>query len=202
MSKKEAVRFDPARLEQLNVRTDYPMEAEEFELLYRESAYCNMAHVNKRGYPVVTPMFYVIQNDNIMMSTIKNYRLKVGCLMENPKMSVAIHNDGTNVRHQKAILVMGQSRIHDDDAFMREIHWMIIDKYFFELETEEQRQTAFEAVHTPLRCIIEVVPEKIFTWDLGKMLEAHDDGVWYGESQKLVSKFMDQQYLDASVVYK
>ena len=202
MSTKDDVRFDPARLEQLNVRTDYPMETEEFELLYRNNAYCNMGHVNKRGYPVVTPMFYVIKNDNIMMSTIKNYRLKVGCLMENPKMSVAIHNDGTNVRHQKAILVMGQSRIHDDDAFMREIHWMIIDKYFFELETDEQRQVAFEAVHTPLRCIIEVVPEKIFTWDLGKMLEAHDDGVWYGESQKLVSSFMDQQYLDASVFYK
>jgi len=202
MSEKEDVRFDPVRLEQLNVRTDYPMEQEEFELLYRESAYCNMAHVNKRGYPVVTPMFYVIKNDNIMMSTIKNYRLKVGCLMENPKMSVAIHNDGTNVRHQKAILVMGQAKIHDDDAMMREIHWMIIDKYFFELETEEQRQTAFEAVHTPLRCIIEVIPEKIMTWDLGKMLEAHDDGVWYGESQKLVSKFMDQKFLDASVYYK
>jgi general stress protein 26 len=202
MSTKDDVRFDPARLEQLNVRTDYPMETEEFELLYRNNAYCNMGHVNKRGYPVVTPMFYVIKNDNIMMSTIKNYRLKVGCLTENPKMSVAIHNDGTNVRHQKAILVMGQAKIHDDDAFMREIHWMIIDKYFFELETDEQRQTAFEAVHTPLRCIIEVVPEKIFTWDLGKMLEAHDDGVWYGESQKLVSSFMDQQYLDASVFYK
>jgi general stress protein 26 len=202
MSTKDDVRFDPARLEQLNVRTDYPMEQEEFELLYRNNAYCNMGHVNKRGYPVVTPMFYVIKNDNIMMSTIKNYRLKVGCLTENPKMSVAIHNDGTNVRHQKAILVMGQAKIHDDDAFMREIHWMIIDKYFFELETDEQRQTAFEAVHTPLRCIIEVVPEKIFTWDLGKMLEAHDDGVWYGESQKLVSSFMDQQYLDASVFYK
>jgi general stress protein 26 len=202
MSTKDDVRFDPARLEQLNVRTDYPMEQEEFELLYRNNAYCNMGHVNKRGYPVVTPMFYVIKNDNIMMSTIKNYRLKVGCLTENPKMSVAIHNDGTNVRHQKAILVMGQAKIHDDDAFMREIHWMIIDKYFFELETDEQRQTAFEAVHTPLRCIIEVIPEKIFTWDLGKMLEAHDDGVWYGESQKLVSSFMDQQYLDASVFYK
>ena len=202
MSEAADVRFDPERLERLNVRTDYPMEQDEFELLYRESAYCNMTHTNKRGYPIVTPMFYVIKDDNIMMSTIKNYRLKVGCLMENPKMSVAIHNDGTNVRHQKAILVMGQAKIHDDDAFMREIHWMIIDKYFFELETEEQRQTAFEAVHTPLRCIIEVVPEKIFTWDLGKMLEAHDEGVWYGESQKLVSKFMDQQYLDSSVIYK
>ena len=195
MADKSEVRFDPVRLEQLNVATDYPMELNEFELLYRHNAYCEMAHVNKRGYPVVSPMFYVIKNDNIMMSTIKNYRLKVGCLKENPKMSVTIHNDGTNVRHQKAILVMGQAVIHDDDELMREIHWKIIDKYFFELTTDEERETAFEAVHTPLRCIIEVIPERIMTWDLGKMLDSHDDGVWFGESKKLVEKHMDPKYL-------
>jgi len=199
MSEASDVRFDPVRLEQLRVAQDYPMDEDEFELLYRNNAYCNMAHVNKRGYPVVSPMFYVIQNDNVMMSTIKNYRLKVGCLQKNPKMTVAIHNDGTNVRHQKAILIMGQAKIHDEDEMMREIHWKIIDKYFFELTTDEQREAAFEAVHTPLRCIIEVVPEKIMTWDLGKMLEAHDDGVWYGESQKLINKFMTQGQLDLSV---
>jgi nitroimidazol reductase NimA-like FMN-containing flavoprotein (pyridoxamine 5'-phosphate oxidase superfamily) len=199
---KPQVTFDPVRLEQLRVAQDYPMETDEFELLFRENAYCEMGHVNRRGYPVVTPMFYVIRNDNIMMSSIKNYRHKVGCLMENPKITVSIHNDGTNVRHQKAVLVMGQAVIHDDDALMREIHWQIIDKYFFELTTDEEREVAFEAVHTPLRCIIEVVPEKILTWDLGKMLDAHDEGVWYGEGQKLVSKFMDQQYLDSSIVYK
>ena len=195
MADKSEVKFDPVKLEQLNVSTDYPMELNEFELLYHHSAYCEMAHVNKRGYPVVSPMFYVIKNDNIMMSTIKNYRLKVGCLKENPKMSVTIHNDGTNVRHQKAILVMGQAVIHDDDELMREIHWKIIDKYFFELTTDEERETAFEAVHTPLRCIIEVIPERIMTWDLGKMLDSHDDGVWFGESKKLVEKHMDPKYL-------
>ena len=86
------------------------------------------------------------------------------------------------------------SVVSKPDAMMREIHWQIIDKYFFELTTDEERAVAFEAVHTPLRCIIEVVPEKIMTWDLGKMLEAHDEGVWYGESQKLVEKFMDPKY--------
>ena len=50
-----------------------------------------------------------------------------------------------------------------------------------------------------MRCIIEVIPEKILTWDLGKMLEAHDDGVWYGESQKLINKHMTQEWLDLSV---
>ena len=190
MTQKPKPKFDPVKLEQLNVSTDYPMEEDEFNLLYHENAYCEMAHVNKRGYPVVTPMFYVIKNDHIMMSSIKKYRHKVHHLENNPKMTVSIHNDGTNVRHQKAILVMGQAKIHDDDALMREIHWMIIDKYFFELTTDEERATAFEAVHTPLRCIIEVIPEKIMTWDLGKMLEAHDEGVWYGEANKLVEQYM------------
>lgn len=188
-------KFDPVKLEQLRVATDYPLENDEFELLFRENAYCEMAHVNKRGYPVVTPMFYVIKNDHLMMSSIKKYRHKVHHLENNPKMTVSIHNDGTNVRHQKAILIMGQAKIHDDDAMMREIHWMIIDKYFFELTTDEEREAAFKAVHTPLRCIIEVVPEKIMTWDLGKMLEAHDEGVWYGEATKLVAKHMDPKYL-------
>jgi hypothetical protein len=73
---------------------------------------------------------------------------------------------------------------------MRQIHWQIIDKCFFELTTDEERAVAFEAVHTPLRCIIEVIPEKILTWDLGKMLEAHDPGVWFGEAQFLVQKHM------------
>ena len=195
MAEAPKPKFDPVKLEQLSVATDYPMEQDEFELLYRENAYCEMAHMNKRGYPVVTPMFYVIQNDHIMMSSIKKYRHKVHHLEENPKMTVSIHNDGTNVRHQKAILVMGQAKIHDDDAMMRKIHWMIIDKYFFELTTDEERAAAFEAVHTPLRCIIEVIPEKIMTWDLGKMLEAHDEGVWYNESTRLVAKHMDPKYL-------
>jgi len=199
MAEKEDVRFDPERLEQLRVAQDYPMEDDEFNLLFVENAYCEMAHVNKRGYPVVSPMFYVIKDDHIMMSSIKEYRHKVGCLTENPKITVSIHNDGTNVRHQKAILVMGQAAIHDDDALMREIHWQIIDKYFFELTTDEEREVAFEAVHTPLRCIIEVVPEKIFTWDLGKMLEAHDEGVWYGEAQKLVNHNMDPGSLINSI---
>jgi general stress protein 26 len=195
MSDAPKPKFDPVKLEQLRVATDYPLEDDEFELLFRENAYCEMAHINKRGYPVVTPMFYVIKNDHLMMSSIKKYRHKVHHLEENPKMTVCIHNDGTNVRHQKAILIMGQAKLHDDDAMMREIHWMIIDKYFFELTTDEERQNAFTAVHTPLRCIIEVVPEKIMTWDLGKMLEAHDEGVWYGESTKLVAKHMDPKYL-------
>ena len=190
MSDKRSVKFDPIKLEQLNVATDYPMELDEFELLFRENAYCEMAHINKKGYPIVTPMFYVVIDDVLHLSSIKKYRHKVHHLIENPQMSVSIHNDGTNVRHQKAILIIGKAELSDDDELMRKVHWDIIDKYFFELTTQEEREVAFTAVHTPLRTIIKVIPEKILTWDLGKMLEAHDPGVWFGESTKLIEKHM------------
>lgn len=183
--------FDPTKLEQLNVSKDYPMEPEDFKRLFTYNAYCEMAHVNKKGYPIVTPMFYVIHDGFLQMSSIQKYRHKVHHLVENPKISVSIHNDGCNLRHQKAILIIGHAEVYTDDALMREIHWAIIDKYWEELKgNEAQRQAAFAAVHTPLRAIIKVHPEKIMTWDFGKMVEAYDPGVWFGESHKLEMQSM------------
>jgi general stress protein 26 len=185
------VQFDPTKLEQLNVSKDYPMEPEDFKRLFTYNAYCEMAHVNKRGYPIVTPMFYVIRDGFLQMSSIQKYRHKVHHLIENPKISVSIHNDGCNLRHQKAILMIGHAEVYTDDAMMREIHWAIIDKYWEELKgNDAQRNAAFAAVHTPLRAIIKVHPEKIMTWDFGKMVQAYDPGVWFGESHKLEMQSM------------
>ena len=100
-------KFDPVKLEQLNVARDYPMDEDEFTKLYEHNCYCEMAHINKKGFPIVTPMFYVIIDGILHMSSIKKYRHKVHHLEQNPKISVSIHNDGANVRHQKAILIIG-----------------------------------------------------------------------------------------------
>ena len=177
--------FDPTKLEQLNVSKDYPMEPDDFKRLFTYNSYCEMAHVDKRGYPIVTPMFYVIHDGFLQMSSIQKHRHKVHHLIANPKMSASIHNDGCNLRHQKAILMIGNAEVYTDDAAMREIHWAIIDKYWTELKGKEEREAAFAAVHTPLRAIIKVVPEKLMTWDFGKMVEAYDPGVWFGEARKL-----------------
>jgi len=191
MSEASKVKFDPVKLEQLSVATDYPMDQDEFELLFRENCYCEMAHSNKKGFPIVTPMFYVIIDDILHMSSIQKYRHKVHHLERDPKMSVCIHNDGANVRHQKAILIIGHGELSTEQELLKKVHWQIIDKYFSEITTEEDRANVFEAVHTPLRVIIKVIPQKIMTWDFGKMLEAHDPGVWFGEAQAMVEKYMN-----------
>ena len=174
--------FDPIKLERLKVENDYPMEKVDFDELFYNGRYCEMAHVNSKGYPIVTPMFYVIIDDHVHISSIKGYRYKVHALEKRPNMSVCIHNDGSVLRHQKSILVIGKAKVSYEEELKRKVHWAIIDKYWFDVVDPKQRQAAFEAVHTPLRAIIEVIPERIISWDFGKMVQAYDPGVWFNEA--------------------
>lgn len=179
--------FDPIRLERLKVESDYPMEPEDFKELFHNARYCEMAHINSKGYPIVTPMFYVVIEDYLYMSSIKGYRYKVHALERNPKMSVSIHNDGAQLRHQKAILIVGHGEVSYDRELRTKIHWAIVGKYWPDLKGEE-REAAFQAVDTPLRSIIKVIPERVVSWDFGKMVQAYDQGVWFGEAYSFPQK--------------
>ncbi len=183
---QESPVFDPIKLERLDVTKDYPMEKDEFETLFNHSCYCEMAHVNKKGFPIVTPMFYVVIDGILYMSSIQKYRHKVHALESNPKISVSIHNDGAQLRHQKAILLIGRAEVSYDEELKTRVHWAIIDKYWRELTEEEERKAAFTAVHTPLRAIVKVIPDKTISWDFGKMVQAYSKGVWFGDAADLV----------------
>ena len=183
--------FDPNKLETAEVATDYPMEPDEYEKLYNHNCYCEMAHINKKGYPIVTPMFYVIMDDGLLyMSSVQKYRKKVHALEANSKISVTIHNDGSNANKQKAILIIGDAEVSSDQGLMTDVHWKIIDKYRSELKDEESRQAAFAGVHTPNRAIIRIIPEKVMSWDFGKMVNSYQEGVWFNESYEMIKQYM------------
>jgi len=120
--------FDPTRLEEMDVSKDYPMEKEDFDKLWNHNCYCEMAHCNKNGFPIVTPMFYVIIDDEIYVSSISKFRAKAQHFEADPRVSVMIHNDGAQLRHQKAILVTGRVELIYDQELMTKIHWAMIDK--------------------------------------------------------------------------
>jgi general stress protein 26 len=101
-------------------------------------------------------------------------------------MSLCIHNDGANAWRQKAILIIGRAEVSYDEELRKKIHWLMIDKYWWELKEEKIRQEAFTALDTPNRVIIKVHPEKIMSWDFGKMLNYYEKGVWFDETYKMV----------------
>ncbi|MFY9329458.1 MAG: pyridoxamine 5'-phosphate oxidase family protein [Georgfuchsia sp.] len=178
--------FDPIKLEQMDVSKDYPMEKEDFEKLYNNNCYCEMAHCNKNGFPIVTPMFYVIINDEIYVSSISKFRAKPQHFETDPRVSVMIHNDGAQLRHQKAILVTGRVELITEQELMKKIHWAMIDKYFTDLKTEEIRNLAFKAIHTPHRVVIRVKTNKRISWDFGKMVQSYCPGAWFGDAYNMV----------------
>ena len=168
--------FDPVKLEQVNVNVDYPMEPDEFEILYKHNCYCHMAHISKFGYPIVTPMFYVVLDDGfIYISSVQKYRAKIDHLIANPKISVSIqqrrlecpapeghpdHRQGRGVPSTRKLDDQGALGHHRQVLVRTEGH-------------EEMRQTAFKGVHTPNRAIIKVIPNKgsPTSWDFGKMVD-------------------------------
>jgi nitroimidazol reductase NimA-like FMN-containing flavoprotein (pyridoxamine 5'-phosphate oxidase superfamily) len=184
--------FDPIKLEQVNVNKDYPMEPDEFDILFKHNCYCHMAHISKYGYPIVTPMFYVVLDGFVHISSVQKYRQKIDHLIANPKISVSISNDGSNAKRQKSIQIIGNAEISFDQELLTKVHWAIIDKYWWDLkDNEEMRQAAFKGVNTPNRGIIKVIPNKNSptSWDFGKMVDMYERGVWFNEVYKMCHPF-------------
>ena len=112
--------FDPIALERVDVNKDYPMEPDEFEVLYKHNCYCHMAHISQYGYPIVTPMFYVVLEDgHLYISSVQKYRKKIDQLIANPKVSVSISNDGSNASRQKSIQIIGKAEVSFDQELMK-----------------------------------------------------------------------------------
>jgi nitroimidazol reductase NimA-like FMN-containing flavoprotein (pyridoxamine 5'-phosphate oxidase superfamily) len=184
--------FDPVKLEQVNVNKDYPMEPDEFDILFKHNCYCHMAHISKYGYPIVTPMFYVVLDGFVHISSVQKYRQKIDHLIANPKISVSISNDGSNAKRQKSIQIIGNAEVSFDQELLTKVHWAIIDKYWWDLkDNEEMRQAAFKGVNTPNRGIIKVIPNKNSptSWDFGKMVDMYERGVWFNEVYQMCHPF-------------
>lgn len=187
------------RTDRLEVDKQYDLNPEDYRELFYNSHECFMAHVSKDGYPIVSPMWYVVIDDMIHLTTIKDLRRKTAALIANPKMSVVMTNFSlraedvlTALTTQKittqilgryvvpfsridaimAILIKAKAEISDDRDLRRQVHEALIGKYY-PGESSEQRQQLVTAVDTPNRVIIKVHPEKIMHWDLGKMFGVH-----------------------------
>jgi len=197
MAEAKAIPIDELakRTDRLQVQTEYDLSPEDYHELFYNSHECFMAHVSKDGYPMVSPMWYVVFDDIIHLTTIKDLRYKTAALMRNPKMSLVLTNFSvradkvrdtlnradittqiigrylvpcTRIDNIQAILIKANAEISDDRELRAKVHRALIDRYCVE-EPPEVRAQLVKAIDTPNRVIIKVRPVKIWHWDLGKM---------------------------------
>jgi hypothetical protein len=147
-------------------------DAREKELLEKQIE-CNFIWTNKAGHGLGVIMNYVARNGSIWV-TATSQRARVKALRRDPRASVVISSMGTDMGPGKTITYMGRVIIHDDQATK---DWFypamakIISPY-----PAPTVEAALKHLDTPLRVILELVPEKAIKFDGDAISKASYDG--------------------------
>jgi general stress protein 26 len=153
--------------------TLYQLSDEREQELLRKQIECNFIWTNKAGHGLGVIMNYVARNGSIWV-TATSQRARVKALRRDPRASVVISSMGTDMGPGKTITYMGRVIIHDDQATK---DWFypamakIISPY-----PAPTVAAAIKHLDTPLRVILELVPEKAIKFDGDAISKASYDG--------------------------
>ncbi len=102
-----------------------------------------------------------------MWLTAGAHRHRISAVRRNPKVSVVLTSTGTHLGGGKTITIKGRCTVHEDEETKA---WFYPDFSAHLHPASEKAAKAFqEMLDSPLRVVLEVVPEKFITYDGAKM---------------------------------
>ena len=147
-------------------------EERERELLEKQIE-CNFIWTNKEGHGMGVIMNYVARDGSIWLTATRQ-RARIKALQRDPRASVVISSMGTDMGPGKQLTYKGRVKLHEDQAtkdwFYRAMA-EIISPY-----PAPTVEAAIAYLDTPLRVIIELVPEKVIRFDGDKIAKASHEG--------------------------
>jgi general stress protein 26 len=153
--------------------TLYKLTPEREQELLDKQVECNFIWVNKEGHGLGVIMNYVSRNGSIWLTATKQ-RPRIKALQRDPRASVVISSMGTDMGGGKQITYKGRVVLHEDQATK---DWFypamaeIISPY-----PAPTPEAAIEHLDTPLRVIIELIPEKKIAFDGDAIAKASTEG--------------------------
>ena len=116
-------------------------------------------------------MSYIWRKDRIWL-TAGAHRHRISAVRRNPKVSVVVTSTGTDMGPGKTITIKGRCIIHES----REVKEWFYPEFSKTLRPDQAEADNFaEFLDSPLRIVLEIVPEKWITYDGAKM-RAHSQG--------------------------
>ncbi len=116
-------------------------------------------------------MSYIWRKGRVWL-TAGVHRHRISAVRRNPKVSVVVTSTGTEMGPGKTVTIKGTCIVHED----REIKDWFYPEFARALYREENQAASFEEMlDSPLRIVLEVIPEKFITYDGAKMF-AHTAG--------------------------
>ncbi len=143
----------------------YNLADERKEALLGKQKECTFAWTTKDGWPVSVIMSYLWADGRFWL-TAGGHRHRISAVRRDPRVCITVTSTGTSLGAGKSVTAKGRCIIHED----RETKEWFYPKFALQLQEDEARAKGFEEfLDSPIRVVLEVVPEKWITYDGDKM---------------------------------
>jgi hypothetical protein len=146
----------------------YPVDEEVREQLLSSQIECVFNWATRDGWPMGVIMS-CMWRDGRMWLTSTAQRHRIAAIRRDPRCSVVVTSTGTTLGPGKTVTIKGRCRLHED----RETKDWFLPAFAAHLSPHDAANAESFATRldSPLRVILEVVPEKFITYDGIKMLQ-------------------------------
>ena len=153
--------------------TLYKLTPEREQELLEKQIECNFIWTNKDGHGLGVIMNYIARDGSIWL-TATSQRARIKALRRDPRASVVISCMGTDMGPGKQITYKGWVTIHEDQATKDWFYPAMAD--IISPYPAPTPEAAIAHLDTPLRVILELVPEKTIAFDGDAISQASYDG--------------------------
>jgi general stress protein 26 len=153
--------------------TIYRLSPEREQELLQKQIECNFIWTNREGHGMGVIMNYVARDGSIWLTATRQ-RPRIKALQRDPRATVVISSMGTDMGPGKQITYKGRVVLHEDQATK---DWFypalaeIISPY-----PAPTPEAAMAYLDTPLRVIIELIPEMTLAFDGDRIADASAAG--------------------------
>lgn len=149
----------------------YRLNDEDQQALLLAQKECVFNWCTKDEWPMGVIMSYIWRDGRVWL-TAGAHRHRISAVRRNPKVSIVITSTGTELGPSKTITIKGRCVIHED----RETKDWFYPDFALALRGEEKGAREFaEFLDSPMRIVLEVIPEKWITYD-GVKMRKHSAG--------------------------
>ncbi len=149
----------------------YQLSDESLQRLMMLQRECVFNWCTRDEWPVGVIMSYIWRKDRIWL-TAAAHRHRISAIRRNPKVSVVVTSTGTEMNRGKTVTIKGHCQLHED----KETKDWFYPEFSRALYPELEAANAFQQLlDSPLRVIIEVIPDKFISYD-GDKKAAHAAG--------------------------
>jgi general stress protein 26 len=143
----------------------YALDDAQREELLTAHGECTFNWSTRDGWPMGVIMSYLWARGRFWL-TAGAHRHRIEAVRRDPRVSIVVTSTGTKLAAGKSITAKGRAIIHED----AETKAWFYPQFARHLYPDEKRAQAFEKnLDSPLRIVLEVVPEKWITYDGVKM---------------------------------